>query len=59
MTTITSHYTEARFSKGDSALLLIDHQSGIMQLNRDYSPAEFRNNVMALAKIGRSSTCRP
>ena len=53
MTTITSNYTEARFSKSDSALLLIDHQSGITQLNRDYSPAEYRNSVIALAKIGK------
>lgn len=28
MTTITSNYSEARFTKSDSALLLIDHQSG-------------------------------
>jgi hypothetical protein len=32
---------------------LIDHQSGIMQLVHDYPPAEFRNNVMALAKLGK------
>jgi nicotinamidase-related amidase len=53
MTSITSNYTEARFSKDDSALLLIDHQSGIMQLNRDPSPVEFRNNAIALAKVGK------
>ncbi len=53
MSTISSNYSQARFSKDDSALLLIDHQAGIMQLNRDYSPAEFRNNIVALAKIGK------
>ena len=47
MTTITSNYTEARFSKSDSTLLLIDHQPGITQLNRDHSPAEYRNNLWA------------
>jgi hypothetical protein len=47
MTTITSDYTDARFSKSDSALLLIDHQPAITQLNRDYSPAEYRNNLGA------------
>ena len=47
------NYTETRFSKDDAALLLIDHQSGIMQLVHDYSPAEFRSNVLALAKIGK------
>jgi hypothetical protein len=50
MTTITSNYTKARSSKSDSALLLIDHQSGIMQLNRDYSPAEYRNNLGLLVE---------
>jgi hypothetical protein len=47
----TKTYTEARFSANDTALVLIDHQSGIMH---DYSPAEFRNNVMALAKLGKA-----
>src|ERR1700737_3793705 len=49
----TKSYTKTRFSANDSALVLIDHQSGIMQLVHDYSPAEFRNNVIALAKIGK------
>jgi hypothetical protein len=43
----TKSYAKTRFSPNDSALVLIDHQSGIMQLVHDYSPAEFRNNVMA------------
>src|SRR3954470_13257561 len=46
-------YTKTRFSPTDSALVLIDHQSGIMQLVHDYSPAEFRNNVVGLAKLGK------
>jgi nicotinamidase-related amidase len=46
--------TKSRFSANDAALVLIDHQSGIMQLVHDYSPAEFRNNVMALAKLGKA-----
>jgi len=49
----TKSYTKTRFSANDAALVLIDHQSGIMQLVHDYSPAEFRNNVMALAKLGK------
>jgi nicotinamidase-related amidase len=49
----TRNYTKARFSVEDAALILIDHQSGIMQLVHDYSPAEFRNNVLALAKIAK------
>jgi nicotinamidase-related amidase len=46
-------YTKTRFSANDAALVLIDHQSGIMQFVHDYSPAEFRNNVIALAKLGK------
>src|SRR2546427_3975044 len=49
----TNSYTKTRFSANDAALVLIDHQSGIMQLVHDYSPAEFRNNVIALAKLGK------
>ena len=49
----TKSYTQTRFSAHDAALVLIDHQSGIMQLVHDYAPAEFRNNVMALAKLGK------
>jgi nicotinamidase-related amidase len=44
---------ETRFSANAAALLLIDHRSGIMQLVHDYSPAEFRNNVIGLAKLGK------
>lgn len=46
-------YSQTRFSKDDCVLILIDHQSGIMQLVHDYTPAEFRSNVLALAKIGK------
>jgi hypothetical protein len=46
-------YAKTRFSANDAALVLIDHQSGIMQLVHDYSPAEFRNNVIGLAKLGK------
>ena len=50
---MSTSYTKTRFSATDAALLLVDHQSGIMQLVHDYSPAEFRNNVIALAKLGK------
>jgi hypothetical protein len=46
----TKNYTKSRFSADDSALVLIDHQSGIMQLVHDYAPAEFRNNVIGLSR---------
>jgi nicotinamidase-related amidase len=50
----TKSYTKTRFSADDAALVLIDHQSGIIQLVHDYSPAEFRNNVIGLAKLGKA-----
>jgi len=37
----------------NAALLLIDHQVGLMQLVRDASPEEFRNNVLGLAKTAK------
>jgi nicotinamidase-related amidase len=35
------------------ALLLIDHQVGLMQLVRDMNPEEFKNNVVGLAKTAK------
>ena len=49
----TNSYTKSRFSASDAALVLIDHQSGIMQLVHDYSPVELHNNVIGLAKLGK------
>ena len=37
----TKSYAKTRFSPNDSALVLIDHQSGIMQLVHDYSRLSF------------------
>lgn len=41
-----------RLSKEEAALLLIDHQSGLISLVQDFSPAEFKNNVLAVAASG-------
>ena len=32
----TQNYTKTRFSASDAALILIDQQSGVMQLVHDY-----------------------
>jgi len=40
-----------RLDKDDATLLLIDHQAGLLSLVRDFSPDDFKNNVMALADI--------
>ncbi len=40
-----------RLSKDSAAFLFVDHQSGLLSLVRDFSPDEFRNNILALADI--------
>ncbi len=42
-----------RLSKNDAAVLLVDHQSGLVSLVQDYSPGEFQNNVLALADLAK------
>jgi len=42
-------YTYRRLSWDNAAVLLADHQSGLVNLEQGYSPDEFRNNVLALA----------
>jgi nicotinamidase-related amidase len=46
-------FTYRRLSKDDAAVLLVDHQSGLISLVQDYSPGEFQNNVLALAAISK------
>ncbi len=52
MTLLHSQAGNNRLSSENVALLLIDHQTGLMQLVRDYEPDEFKNNILALADIG-------
>ena len=42
-----------RLRKDDAAVLLVDHQSGLITLVQDFSPGEFKNNVLALAEIAK------
>jgi len=42
-----------RLSKDDAAVLLVDHQAGLISLVQDYSPAEFKDNVLALADVAK------
>jgi nicotinamidase-related amidase len=44
---------DARLSADNAAVLLVDHQAGLLSLVQDYSPDEFKNNVLALAAIAR------
>jgi nicotinamidase-related amidase len=45
--------TYRRLSKDDATCLLVDHQSGLISLVQDFSPGEFKNNVLALANVAR------
>ena len=45
--------SRGRLSIDDAAVLLIDHQAGLLSLVQDYSPDEFRNNVLALADTAK------
>ena len=47
------NYKYTRIDKENAALLFIDHQSGLLSLVHDYPPIEFRNNVLALAAVGK------
>jgi nicotinamidase-related amidase len=42
-------YRYTRLSKDDAAVLLVDHQSGLISLVQDFSPGEFKNSVLAFA----------
>ncbi|MGD1874397.1 MAG: isochorismate family cysteine hydrolase YcaC [Mastigocoleus sp.] len=46
-------YKYNRLSKEDAVVLLIDHQAGLISLVQDYSPNEFKNNVLALAESAK------
>lgn len=44
---MSNNYTYRRLDKDDAAVLLVDHQSGPCNIVGDFSPDEFKNNVMA------------
>lgn len=44
-----STFTYHRLDKDNVAVLLVDHQSGLTNLVHDFSPDDFKNNVLALA----------
>ncbi len=39
--------------KADAVVLLLDHQTGLFSLVRDFGPDEFKNNVLALAACAK------
>ncbi|WP_323844878.1 isochorismate family cysteine hydrolase YcaC [Microbulbifer magnicolonia] len=40
-----------RLNKSNAAVLLVDHQTGLLSLVRDIAPDMFKNNVLALADL--------
>lgn len=48
---MTQPYT--RLDKDNAAVLLVDHQAGLLSLVRDMNPDTFRNNVLALADLAK------
>lgn len=42
-----------RLDKNNAAVLLVDHQAGLLSLVRDIEPDKFKNNVLALADCAR------
>jgi nicotinamidase-related amidase len=42
-----------RLDKNQAVCLLVDHQSGLISLVQDFSPGEFKNNVLALAACAK------
>ena len=46
-------FTYKRLDKNDVAVLLVDHQTGLLSLVRDIDPDKFKNNVLALADLAK------
>jgi len=42
-----------RLDKENAAVLLVDHQTGLLSLVRDFDPDKFKNNVLALADLAK------
>lgn len=42
-----------RLDKSQAAVLLVDHQAGLLSLVRDIDPDRFKNNVLALGDLAR------
>jgi nicotinamidase-related amidase len=45
--------TYNKLDKANAAVLLVDHQTGLLSLVRDFNPDAFKNNVLALADLAK------
>jgi nicotinamidase-related amidase len=50
---MSNSFQYTRLSKEGAVCLLVDHQSGLISLVQDFSPGEFKNNVLALAEVAK------
>lgn len=50
---MSNQFKYNRLNKNTAAVLFVDHQTGLINLVQDYTPNEFKNNVLALADIAR------
>jgi len=50
---MSNSFKYSRLSRDAAACLLVDHQSGLISLVQDFSPGEFKNNVLALADCAK------
>lgn len=46
-----TNFSYRRLDRDDAAVLLVDHQAGLLSLVRDIDPDKFKNNVLALADL--------
>ena len=42
-----------RLDKNDAAVLMVDHQTGLLSLVRDIDPDKFKNNVLAMGDLAQ------
>lgn len=48
-----------RLDKDNAAVLLVDHQAGLLSLVRDIDPDKFKNNVLALGDLAKYFNLQP
>ncbi len=49
----TMSFQYKRLDKNNAAVLLVDHQAGLLSLVRDIEPDKFKNNVLALGDLAK------
>jgi nicotinamidase-related amidase len=50
---LSDTFSYRRLDKSDAAVLLVDHQSGLCNIVGDFSPDDFKNNVLALGDLAK------